>query len=229
MSSTKSRKRPNLDTFAKAIIRSKSRRNRNVAQHRTGARPSLAAIKEDDKESRKEARKEARKDPGVTIRIKRQLKMKTRLQLSVIIPKLGKIIDNLEEVVSEYKERLDQRNADSDLMTQLSLFLDCIIYNVRLRKDSFIGLDTEPEDPIDMIENLTTYIKGNIVKGYKVARGVQIRLSVAKTIVSIFNNCITEYSPQLYSAIAADHEEDDEEEENEEDELVNALQKLLTL
>jgi hypothetical protein len=51
-----------------------------------------------------------------------------------MIPKLAKIIEKLEEVVDAYKGRLDDRDVDSDLMTELSQFLDCIVYNIRLKR-----------------------------------------------------------------------------------------------
>jgi hypothetical protein len=163
--------------------------------------------------------------------------------MDVNIPKLGKIIEKLEELVDAYRGRSDQHNVDSDLMTELSQFLDCIIYRIRMHKASFIGLDTEPDDPIDVIEKLTSYVKENIVTGYKKARDLPSRIRMADTIVSIFHVCITEYSPKLYLLIAAENndeddededeeeedEDEDEEEEDEEDELVNALQALLKL
>ena len=211
----KTMKISHLSLAERAAIKSRTKRNKNVAEHR-----GLTV-----------------RNYPLHIRLKEArlgLNMKSRVQMDINIPKLGRIIEKLEDVVDAYREKLDQRNVDSDLMTELSLFLDCIIYRIRMHKDSFISLDTEPDDPVDVITNLTEYVKKNIVMGYKKARDLISRIRMANTIISIFHVCIAEFSPKLYLAIAAEanKEEEEEEESEEEDDvdgLVNALESLLRL
>jgi len=118
------------------------------------------------------------------------------IKMDKTVGALRKFNRKLKAAMAEYDEKMEELNANSNAVLDVSVFLDYIKQEVEAQREALrihINPNSENEPP-DYVDKLTDFIDDKIIKNYTNAVNITRRVESAKILLNIFNKSIELHS-----------------------------------